>query len=61
MGNVVKNKIVLSGKEQLKTLGEVELKFENGKIITLDNYLKMIIDLSQCGVKSSLILTFETE
>jgi hypothetical protein len=61
MGNIVKNKIVLSNTDQLKTLGEMELKFDNGKTMTLDEYLKMMVNISQCGVKSSLILTFESE
>ena len=61
MGNVIKNKITLSNTDQLKTLGGMELKFDNGKTMTLDEYLKMMVNISQCGVKSSLILTFETE
>jgi hypothetical protein len=59
--NIVKSKVILKDLESLKTLGQTELKFENGKTMTLDEYLKMMINIAQCGVKSSLILTFETE
>ena len=64
MGNVVKNKIVLSNEDQLKTLGEIgeiKMEFDNGKTMTLNEYLKMMINLSQCGIKSSLVLTIKTE
>lgn len=59
--NIVKNEVVLTDINQVQTIGELNLNFNNGKIMSIAEYLKMMVELSQCGVQSSLVLTFNTK
>ena len=58
-GNIVKSDVIVKSSDI--NVGELEMKFDGGKTMTVNQYLKMMVDLSQCGVKSSLVLTFKTE
>lgn len=61
----VKNTIVMTDENLTQNLGDYKLTFPKPdgtiKTMTVTEYLKMMVDLAQCGIPSNLILTFTTK
>lgn len=61
----VKTTVVLSDLKQIPNIGELKMSFAKAdggtKEMSIAEYLKMMVELSQCGMPSSLVLTFTTQ